>query len=87
MDYCKYIHYEIEYVSSAADTNNKPDKSQNNSNINGLLNLTNSETLPSQWINVDLRYFDFRVIGKYDVIMLDPPWDIHMNVFIKYQYS
>ena len=41
---------------------------------------SNSENLPAQWINSDLRYFDFRVLGKFDVLMCDPPWDIHMQV-------
>lgn len=35
---------------------------------------------PPQWINCDLRYLDFRILGKFDVVMADPPWDIHMNV-------
>ena len=33
-----------------------------------------------QWIHCDLSIFDFRVLGKFDVIMADPPWDIHMNL-------
>jgi mRNA (2'-O-methyladenosine-N6-)-methyltransferase len=32
----------------------------------------------TQWINCDLRYFDFRVLGRFNVIMADPSWDIHM---------
>ena len=27
---------------------------------------------------VTLRDFDFTVLGECNVIMLDPPWDIHM---------
>jgi mRNA (2'-O-methyladenosine-N6-)-methyltransferase len=27
-----------------------------------------------------MRYFDFRILGKFDVIMADPPWDIHMSL-------
>ena len=34
----------------------------------------------AEWINCDLRYFDFKVLGKFDVIMADPPWDIHMSL-------
>jgi mRNA m6A methyltransferase catalytic subunit len=33
-----------------------------------------------QWICCDLRHIDFRVLGKFDVIMADPPWDIHMKL-------
>ena len=32
-----------------------------------------------QWINCDLRTFDFRVLGKFDVIMADPPWYNYRN--------
>lgn len=35
---------------------------------------------PKQWINCDLRDFDLTVLGECSVIMLDPPWDIHMMV-------
>lgn len=35
---------------------------------------------PKQWINCDLREFDLTVLGECNVIMLDPPWDIHMSV-------
>lgn len=27
-----------------------------------------------------MRNFDFTVLGKFDVVMADPPWDIHMNL-------
>lgn len=36
--------------------------------------------LPPQWINCDLRTFDYSTLGKFQVIMADPPWDIHMSV-------
>lgn len=36
--------------------------------------------LSPQWINCDLRRFDYSVLGKFHVIMADPPWDIHMSV-------
>lgn len=36
--------------------------------------------LPPQWLNIDLRGFDCQVLGKFHVIMADPPWDIHMSV-------
>lgn len=30
-----------------------------------------------QWINCDVRRFDMTVLGKFGVIMADPPWEIH----------
>ena len=40
--------------------------------------------LPPQWINCDLRSFDYSVLGKFHVIMADPPWDIHMSVGVAF---
>ncbi|CDO74009.1 hypothetical protein BN946_scf185043.g58 [Trametes cinnabarina] len=39
-----------------------------------------TQPLPPQWINCDLRRFDYSVLGKFHVIMADPPWDIHMSL-------
>ena len=33
----------------------------------------------AQWIDCDLHTFDLSTLGKFDVVMLDPPWDIHMS--------
>ena len=33
-----------------------------------------------QWVQCDLRQFDMSVLGKFSVIMADPPWDIHMEL-------
>ena len=33
-----------------------------------------------QWVKCDLRNFDMTVLGKFAVIMADPPWDIHMEL-------
>lgn len=35
---------------------------------------------PPQWINCDLRKFDLSRLGHFDVILADPPWDIHMSL-------
>ncbi|TXT15648.1 hypothetical protein VHUM_00151 [Vanrija humicola] len=34
----------------------------------------------AQWINCDIRNFDFSVLGQFGVIVADPPWDIHMSL-------
>jgi mRNA (2'-O-methyladenosine-N6-)-methyltransferase len=36
--------------------------------------------MPSQWIICDLRTFDLSVLGKFSVVLADPPWDIHMDL-------
>lgn len=37
-------------------------------------------SLPAQWIDCDLKRFDYSMLGKFDVILADPPWDIHMSL-------
>jgi len=44
------------------------------------MDLTTHEGKCAQWINCDLRFFDLTILGKFDVVLADPPWDIHMNV-------
>jgi len=78
---CKFIHYEVD----AEDANrmregqgpldpfsrqaaNRPD-----SNIF-------TRHYESQFVNCDIRNFPMEVLGKYPVIMADPPWDIHMQL-------
>ncbi|NWI52477.1 MTA70 methyltransferase, partial [Calyptomena viridis] len=34
----------------------------------------------SQWICCDIRYLDVSILGKFAVVMADPPWDIHMEL-------
>ena len=36
--------------------------------------------MPSQWVSCDIRYFDSSILGKFDVIMDDPLWDIQMDL-------
>jgi hypothetical protein len=33
-----------------------------------------------QWIRCDIRSFDFSILGKFGVIMTDPPWEIHQDL-------
>jgi mRNA (2'-O-methyladenosine-N6-)-methyltransferase len=70
MDICKFIHYQIE-DSDLIPSNRKELI---------LSGDTNNKILPSQWINCDIRNFDCSILGKFDVIMADPPWDIHMEL-------
>jgi len=47
-----------------------------------LLSLNDStvQQTGAQWINCDIRTFNLEKLGKFSVIMADPPWDIHMDV-------
>lgn len=33
-----------------------------------------------QWIQCDLRTFDLSTLGKFGVVMADPPWDINIDL-------
>ena len=68
MDICKYVHYKIE------DSEEVP------SNRKELVLSGDENSLDSQWINCDIRKFDSNILGKFDVIMAEPPWDIHMEL-------
>ncbi|KAM3961418.1 LOW QUALITY PROTEIN: methyltransferase like 3 [Aphomia sociella] len=84
MDSCKYVHYEVDNTDPNASAH-KPitetvvKGTHNGANIapkpDGVLTLT-----PPQWIQCDLRYLDMTFLGKFAVIMADPPWDIHMEL-------
>lgn len=83
MDSCKYVHYEVDNSDPNANAPKPPEttpKGNHNgtsvvSKPDGVLTLT-----PPQWIQCDLRYLDMTFLGKFAVIMADPPWDIHMEL-------
>ncbi|KAG7265645.1 hypothetical protein CRUP_016492 [Coryphaenoides rupestris] len=81
MDTCKYVHYEIDSppeaeggmlgpLGGAAELGLHPEDAD--SNVGKLF--------PSQWICCDIRYLDVSILGKFAVVMADPPWDIHMEL-------
>ncbi|CAB3229720.1 unnamed protein product [Arctia plantaginis] len=82
MDSCKYVHYEVDNTDPNATAKSSESVSKgthNGTNVvtkpDGVLTLT-----PPQWIQCDLRYLDMTFLGKFAVIMADPPWDIHMEL-------
>ena len=74
MDTCKYIHYEVDKSDIAS-------KVKKCSSYRASIQMLESTKLvPPQWIQCDLRNFKFDVLGKFSVLMADPPWDIHMEL-------
>ncbi|KAI1287070.1 N6-adenosine-methyltransferase catalytic subunit [Halotydeus destructor] len=73
MDSCKYVHYEVDY-----STARKQSESKGQTKLPTEANTTALH--PSQWLQCDLRYFDMSILGKFAVVMADPPWDIHMEL-------
>nr|XP_039265210.1 N6-adenosine-methyltransferase catalytic subunit-like [Styela clava] len=89
MDTCKYVHYTIDYKGTELDPRyQKRGKKRTESNEDNKLlpKLASDEDylqrkmLPPQWVTCDIRYLDMSVLGKFSVIMADPPWDIHMEL-------
>lgn len=74
---CKYVHYEVDTLPNI--NTNKPTDVKTNRCIKRSVDP--SVTLyPPQWIQCDLRFLDMTVLGKFAVVMADPPWDIHMEL-------
>ncbi|RXW25146.1 hypothetical protein EST38_g663 [Candolleomyces aberdarensis] len=85
---CRYLHYELDWdgdlqraaqereVERSSKVAKKPFKLEIGLGPTGKL----TKLLPPQWVNCDLRRFDYSVLGKFHVIMADPPWDIHMSL-------
>jgi len=66
MKTCKFVHYEIDHSPGGETETVKSDLTQS--------------LAPPQWINCDIRSFDLSLLGKFSVLMMDPPWDIHMEL-------
>lgn len=73
METCKFVHYSID------DSIDDPEALPRHSTMLKSA-LPRTKLTPPQWINCDMRYFDMSVLGKFAVIMADPPWDIHMEL-------
>ncbi|KAL5111187.1 N6-adenosine-methyltransferase catalytic subunit [Taenia crassiceps] len=95
VDTCKYVHYEIDPADlttaearEAAGAYNRGqlrpdtfDKRKGDVALEKAAPAATSVPLyPPQWIKCDIRQFDMTILGKFAVIMADPPWDIHMEL-------
>lgn len=87
---CRYVHYSKHipsefYSQCEQQCNDFNSNLQNNErisyyNINGSVATISREILPPQWINCDVRKFDFKILGKFAAVIADPAWNIHMNL-------
>ncbi|KAI9507701.1 MT-A70-domain-containing protein [Russula earlei] len=84
---CRYLHYEIDWDAGDAGAEAKWEERPIKKPHRLVLGLGPKgvfqppvSPLPPQWINCDVRRFDYSVLGKFHVIMADPPWDIHMSL-------
>ena len=77
METCKFVHYAIDNSIDEPDHAPKQAKAKTAAPISSA---PRSKLIAPQWVNSDLRYFDMSCLGKFAVVMADPPWDIHMEL-------
>ncbi|XP_038126360.1 N6-adenosine-methyltransferase subunit METTL3 [Cyprinodon tularosa] len=81
MDTCKYVHYEIDSPPEAESSLMGPQAGTPEIGLHAEdADSTVGKLFPSQWICCDIRYLDMSILGKFSVVMADPPWDIHMEL-------
>ncbi|KAM3842433.1 N(6)-adenosine-methyltransferase subunit METTL3 [Diretmus argenteus] len=81
MDTCKYVHYEIDSPPEAEGGLLGPHAGATELGLHpGDADSNVGKLFPSQWICCDIRYLDVSILGKFAVVMADPPWDIHMEL-------
>ena len=79
-DTCKYVHYKVDEVYDDREEENKARELKKKDATMKPIHGLQTKIVPAQWISCDLRYLDLKVLGKFSVIMADPPWDIHMEL-------
>ncbi|XP_035801757.1 N6-adenosine-methyltransferase subunit METTL3-like [Amphiprion ocellaris] len=81
MDTCKYVHYEMDSPPEAESSLLGPQVGTTELGLQAEDADSNvGKLFPSQWICCDIRYLDVSILGKFAVVMADPPWDIHMEL-------
>ncbi|XP_076843485.1 N(6)-adenosine-methyltransferase subunit METTL3 isoform X2 [Brachyhypopomus gauderio] len=81
MDTCKYVHYEIDSPPEAEGGALGPQAGATELGLHATDADSNvGKLFPAQWICCDIRYLDVSILGKFAVVMADPPWDIHMEL-------
>lgn len=76
--YFRYVHYEVDGPTSQPKETGSKIENIDTKNTGRMQEST--ILYPPQWVQCDLRYLDMNALGKFAVIMADPPWDIHMEL-------
>eukprot|EP00045_Choanoeca_perplexa_P015755 m.203219 g.203219 ORF g.203219 m.203219 type:complete len:480 (+) comp17070_c1_seq3:125-1564(+) len=81
---CKFMHYEVDPED---DDRIRQEQQRAALQPRGQKTIVKTELdmkdlaiYPGQWIQCDVRNLDMAVLGKFSVIMADPPWHIHMDL-------
>ncbi|ORY77609.1 MT-A70-domain-containing protein [Leucosporidium creatinivorum] len=73
MDSCRYVHWVLEDPGKQVGEGVGKTRERE-------VRREDEETLPPQWINADLRSLDVSMLGKFEVVVADPPWAIHQEL-------
>nr|XP_018261410.1 mRNA methyltransferase [Kwoniella dejecticola CBS 10117]OBR83568.1 mRNA methyltransferase [Kwoniella dejecticola CBS 10117] len=87
---CRYMHFQVVPAAKKSSSTPEPDipplppivKKRLLGDGDGLKSEEERYEPPpvAQWINCDIRSFDYSLLGQFQVIVADPPWDIHMSL-------
>ncbi|EGD82745.1 N6-adenosine-methyltransferase 70 kDa subunit [Salpingoeca rosetta] len=80
---CKAVHYDVDESDVECirrRLKHKRELARQRPDLEAHIDLNVFRTFPAQWIQCDVRYIDFSVLGKFSVIMADPPWRINMEL-------
>lgn len=79
---CRYLHYyTLIPINKKFENEDKTEECFNHEyTIGDCFTEYHRKVLPSQWINCDVRFLPFLILGKFSVIISDPAWDIHMSL-------
>ncbi|KAG2733436.1 hypothetical protein G9P44_002961 [Scheffersomyces stipitis] len=88
MKTCRYVHYfTLNPLIEGNDNNSSADENEiqrqclaHEYTIGECFSENHRKVIPPQWINCDVRYLPFSVLGKFAAIISDPAWDIHMSL-------
>ncbi|KAI5954137.1 IME4 [Candida margitis] len=79
MKTCRYLHY---YTLNPTKPNLvlKQEEKRLDYTLGQCFTDSFRAITPPQWINCDVRYLPFSILGKFAAIISDPAWDIHMSL-------
>lgn len=78
---CRYLHYfTLNPSPGPSDTEQKTPLLALDYTIGECHDMLLRQVLPAQWINCDVRFLPFSILGKFAAIISDPAWDIHMSL-------
>ncbi|CAD1808936.1 MT-A70 family protein [Candida parapsilosis] len=76
---CRYLHY-YTLNPTKTDSVEKAEQKKLDYTLGQCFTESFRPITPPQWINCDVRYLPFGILGKFAVIISDPAWDIHMSL-------